>query len=170
MLVSSPIVYYDGGNFTVIKEFFTAHNGAIPGVLILTGLLDNVLSQFFWAWGVLHTSPTVATIGLSLTIPLSILSDLTISAEPVCFAQYVAAVLVCGGFFVLTLNEEDGSSGGENSGESNGTVTENNDKRVAIESGANISLEAGFANSNINTNEKRTEGLRAGLLENHAGS
>ena len=47
----------------------------IFGLLIIKGLFDNVLSDYLWARAVVLTSPTVATIGLSLTIPMAIVSD-----------------------------------------------------------------------------------------------
>ena len=36
--------------------------------LLLKGLFDNVLSDYFWARAVVLTSATVATVGLGLTI------------------------------------------------------------------------------------------------------
>ncbi|KAL8020215.1 putative solute carrier family 35 member SLC35F1/F2/F6 [Plasmopara halstedii] len=41
----------------------------------IKGLFDNVLSDYLWARAVLLTSPTVATVGLSLTVPLAIVAD-----------------------------------------------------------------------------------------------
>jgi hypothetical protein len=35
------------------------------------GLLDNVLSEYLWATAVLLTSPSVATVGLALTVTLA---------------------------------------------------------------------------------------------------
>jgi len=49
--------------------------GKIFGFLVLSGLCDNVLSDYLWARSVVLTSPTVATIGMSVTIPLAMLSD-----------------------------------------------------------------------------------------------
>ena len=50
-------------------------SGKIFGFLVLSGLSDNVLSDYLWARSVVLTSPTVATIGMSVTIPLAMLSD-----------------------------------------------------------------------------------------------
>jgi solute carrier family 35 protein F5 len=38
---------------------------------LLQGLLDNVLSEYLWATAVLLTSPSVATVGLALTVKLA---------------------------------------------------------------------------------------------------
>ncbi|RHY30803.1 hypothetical protein DYB32_004010 [Aphanomyces invadans] len=40
----------------------------ILGLLTVKGLFDNVLSDYLWALAMLYTTPTVATIGLSLTV------------------------------------------------------------------------------------------------------
>jgi len=45
------------------------------GLVVLNGLADNVLSDYFWARAVVLTSPTVATVGLSLTVPLAFITD-----------------------------------------------------------------------------------------------
>lgn len=84
----------------------------ILGFVVLKGLLDNVLSDYLWAKAVLYTSPTVATVGLSLTIPLAIPAD-SVSAAlgrpggaagvPLNAATGAAALLVLGGFGLLSL-------------------------------------------------------------------
>ena len=70
-------------------------------LLVFTGLFDNVLSQYFWAYSVLLTSPTVATVGLSLTIPMAIASDL-MRGKQVVIQQFAAAFFVCAGFLILS--------------------------------------------------------------------
>jgi solute carrier family 35 protein F5 len=45
------------------------------GFLVFIGIVNNVLSDYLWARAVIYTSATVATIGLTLTVPLGILTD-----------------------------------------------------------------------------------------------
>jgi hypothetical protein len=45
------------------------------GLICISGVFDNVLSDYLWARAVVLTTPTIATVGLSLTIPLAFLSD-----------------------------------------------------------------------------------------------
>ena len=82
--------------------FWASLSPEVLWLLLLTGLLDNALSQFFWAQGVLLTSPTVATAGLGLTIPLSVASDLLLghSVGP---WQYAASAVVGVGFLLVNL-------------------------------------------------------------------
>ena len=51
--------------------------GRILGWIVLKGLFDNVLSDYLWARAVMLTTPTIATVGLGLTVPLSVLASLT---------------------------------------------------------------------------------------------
>ena len=46
------------------------------GMTCIKGMFDNVLSDVLWAWAIMLTSPTVATVGLSLTVPAAVLSDI----------------------------------------------------------------------------------------------
>ena len=43
--------------------------------------MNNVLSDYLWARAVVLTTPTVATVGLSLTIPLAFVSDLFVKVK-----------------------------------------------------------------------------------------
>ena len=43
--------------------------------------MNNVLSDYLWARAVVLTTPTVATVGLSLTIPLAFISDLFVKVK-----------------------------------------------------------------------------------------
>lgn len=71
-------------------------------LLLFNGVFDNVLSQYAWAKAVQWTSPTTATVGLSLTIPLSVVADL---ARRVVLTgwSFVSMGLVLLGFVAVTL-------------------------------------------------------------------
>lgn len=74
----------------------------IFGLLIFNGIFDNVLSQFAWAKAVQWTSATTATVGLSLTIPLSIAVDFARGVKVLGWS-FVAAGLVVLGFILVSL-------------------------------------------------------------------
>jgi len=74
----------------------------IFGLLIFNGIFDNVLSQYAWAKAVQWTSPTTATVGLSLTIPLSILADV-VRRKALTVWSFIAALLVVLGFVLVPL-------------------------------------------------------------------
>lgn len=123
---------------------------AISGLLLLKGLLDNVLSDYLWylrgvsnprlpddycahspcvriliwcrAASVMLTSPSVATVGMSLTVPLAILSDLLLPrawlVDPVdpTATSVLAAIAVVGGFVAIAA--AGGGAGGDGDGRS----------------------------------------------------
>ncbi|CAE8617722.1 unnamed protein product [Polarella glacialis] len=89
----------------------------IFGLILVQGLLDNVLSDFFWAKAVLLTSPSVATVGMSLTVPLAMLSDVFMPRKwlvdpqtPGATSILASALVLCG--FVL-INAAGGSEPGD---------------------------------------------------------
>ena len=89
-------------------EDLAALTPQIAGLLLVKGLFDNVLSDYLWAAAVLLTSPSVATIGMSLTVPLAVLSDVSMPPEwlidpaPPTPLSVLAAVAVIGGFVAIT--------------------------------------------------------------------
>lgn len=72
------------------------------GFIILGGLCDNVFSDYLWARAVVLTSPTVATVGMSITIPFAMLSDFLLhKAESVPIWSMCGAALVVLGFILV---------------------------------------------------------------------
>ena len=43
--------------------------------VVVNGLVGTVLSEYLWLWGCFLTSSLVATLSLSLTVPLTVLAD-----------------------------------------------------------------------------------------------
>ena len=78
--------------------------GTIFGYILLESIFDNVISDYLWARSVLLTTPTVATVGLSLTIPLAILADVIIGYDgDINTFTLLGAGLVLIGFIVINL-------------------------------------------------------------------
>ncbi|KAF1323397.1 Drug/metabolite transporter, partial [Globisporangium splendens] len=76
----------------------------IMGLLIFQGLMNSVLADYLWAVAILYTSTTVATVGLSLTVPMAILSDWIVHGLSPGWVTIVSSVLVLGGFVVISLS------------------------------------------------------------------
>jgi solute carrier family 35 protein F5 len=70
------------------------------------GLFDQVLSDYIWARAVVLTSPTVATVGMSITIPLAIMSDLVFKGIPLTLPSVGGSLFVIGGFVWVTYASE----------------------------------------------------------------
>lgn len=84
----------------------------VLALLLVNGFVDNVAAQYAWAWGVLWTSPTAATVGLSMTVPLGIISDLC-RCKPVDAHMYIAALLVVTGFLAVSCATQPSAANAE---------------------------------------------------------
>ncbi|KAA8514826.1 hypothetical protein F0562_018005 [Nyssa sinensis] len=59
-------------------KFTIPHTTKVEEVVIANNIIGNVLSDYFWALGVVWTTPLVAALGQSLTIPLAMLANMII--------------------------------------------------------------------------------------------
>lgn len=108
------IDYYDNGNDGNYRYLSNQQiSWFVLFCLIVKGLFDNVLSDYLWARGIILTSATVATVGLGLTIPLALLSDLFIMnrSDVWTFESVFGAMLVLFGFIFVNIGEEEKREG-----------------------------------------------------------
>jgi drug/metabolite transporter (DMT)-like permease len=66
-----PLIILAAGGWGGVTHFSLT----IFGFLLLSSFFNDVVADYLWARSVLLTSPTVATVGLSMTIPLAIVTD-----------------------------------------------------------------------------------------------
>ena len=86
------------GAFRDVLDDCTANAFAL---VVAKGLVDNVLSDYLWARAVLLTSPTTASVGLSMQIPLAAVAEALLGrAGWLKSASSAAAMLVGCGFVV----------------------------------------------------------------------
>ena len=75
------------------------------GLIFVSGFFDDVISDYLWARSILLTSPTVATVGLSLTIPMAGIVDFfTTSPCTVSSSSLTGAIVVLIGFLIVSLD------------------------------------------------------------------
>merc|ERR1712187_735890 len=86
-------------HYTGIEEFSWPPRQTL-GKLTATGLV-NITSDYLWARSILLTSPLLATIGLSLTIPLALVVDEIIRGVRHSTVYFVGSAFVAVGFLLV---------------------------------------------------------------------
>jgi len=79
-------------------------SGRVWGFLILNGLIGTVLSDILEAFSIILTTPLINTLGLSLTIPMAMVSDIIRKAKSFSPVYYIGSLLVFVGFVLVNLS------------------------------------------------------------------
>lgn len=82
-----------------------APSARVWGLLTLNALAGSVLSDYLWARSVVLTSPLVATLALSLTVPLSAVADVVLRGSAFDAAHLGGMALVLAGFVGVNVAE-----------------------------------------------------------------
>lgn len=69
--------------------------------------LSSLISDIAWAYAVLLTSPIVVTVGLSTTIPLSLIGQIFINSQHASIVYWIGACIVLLSF--VFVNHEEAS-------------------------------------------------------------
>lgn len=101
----APVLFFS-------RQHFDKLTAPVLGLVLAKGLFDNALSDFLWAKAVVLTSPTVATIGLSLTIPVAfgidaVAHNLQTSRTLSLALRALGAALVLASFILVTAAGDD---------------------------------------------------------------
>ncbi|KAI1326836.1 hypothetical protein F5Y16DRAFT_218879 [Xylariaceae sp. FL0255] len=99
-----PILHYTG-----IEPFEPPPTGKIWAIIILNSL-SSFLSDISWAYALLLTTPLVVTVGLSLTIPLSLIGEMIQYNQYSSFVYWIGALVVV--FSFLFINHESRDADG----------------------------------------------------------
>ncbi|KIJ68330.1 hypothetical protein HYDPIDRAFT_106512 [Hydnomerulius pinastri MD-312] len=91
-------------------EHFELPNTKGAVISIVVNMFITLSSDYIYVIAMLKTTPLVATIGLSLTIPLAVLGDYFLS-KPAAIQVLLGAVLVTAGFIVVGIEDSKPKEG-----------------------------------------------------------
>lgn len=91
-------------HFTGVERFSLPPTTKIL-VIVLVNSASSLVSDFCWAYSMLLTSPLIVTVGLSLTIPLSLVGQIVLDAQYASIWYWVGALIVVLSF--VFINHED---------------------------------------------------------------
>ncbi|KAL9131827.1 MAG: hypothetical protein Q9217_000354 [Psora testacea] len=101
-------------HFTGIETFQMPPTRKIT-TIVLVNSATSLVSDFCWAYSMLLTSPLVVTVGLSLTIPLSLFGQMIVNSQSSSAMYWIGAVVVFLSFVFINY-ESQGKEGGSDSG------------------------------------------------------
>lgn len=92
-------------HYTGLETFEMPPTGTVT-LIILCNSLGSLISDMAWAYAVLLTSPIVVTVGLSITIPLSLIGQIVLNNQTVGVWYWLGALIVVGSFLFVNYDEK----------------------------------------------------------------
>ncbi|KAI1645564.1 uncharacterized protein F4817DRAFT_342994 [Daldinia loculata] len=97
-------------HFTGIEPFELPPSGKVWAIIILNSI-SSFVSDISWAYAMLLTTPLVVTVGLSLTIPLSLIGEMIQYAQYSSFMYWIGAAVVLVSFIFVNNESHDEDDG-----------------------------------------------------------
>ncbi len=92
-------------HFTGVEPFVWP-SGRVVSYLLVNGFFGSVVSDFLWARSVLLTTPVIATLGLTMTIPMALLVDAVVNGRKFNGMYAGGSLLVVLGFVMVNLKHK----------------------------------------------------------------
>lgn len=100
-------------HWTGLETFELPPDATIWGIIIFNAV-SSFISDISWALALLMTTPLVVTVGLSLTIPLSLIGEMLQYSRYSSFTYWVGATVVFVSFIVVSRESDDAEDNNKN--------------------------------------------------------
>mmetsp|Transcript_24698 Transcript_24698/g.38435 ORF Transcript_24698/g.38435 Transcript_24698/m.38435 type:complete len:131 (+) Transcript_24698:907-1299(+) len=87
-------------NYTGIEPFEWPDKEALQS-LTLNALIGTVISDYCWAQSAVLMGPLITTLGITLTIPISMLTDKIFEEVNFTWQYYLGSVCIISSFFII---------------------------------------------------------------------
>ncbi|KAL9612509.1 MAG: hypothetical protein Q9167_002894 [Letrouitia subvulpina] len=95
LLPGFPIFHYTG-----LEPFELPPTKRVLTIVLVNSAI-SLVSDFCWAYSIMLTSPLVTTVGLSLTIPLSLIGQMVLNGQSSSVTYWIGAVIVVSSFLLI---------------------------------------------------------------------
>ena len=92
-------------HFTSVERFGMPPNKHVTMIVLLNSA-TSLVSDLCWAYAVVFTSPIVVTVGLSMTIPLSLVGQIVLNGQTAPVIYWIGAMIVVAAFVFVTHEEK----------------------------------------------------------------
>ncbi|KAI0015507.1 hypothetical protein F4780DRAFT_763681 [Xylariomycetidae sp. FL0641] len=107
-------------HFTGIEPFELPPNGKIWSIIMLNSI-SSFISDVSWAYAMLLTTPLVVTVGLSLTIPLSLIGEMIQYNQYSSFVYWIGAGVVLLSFIFINHESKEDEAAKSSTADGNST-------------------------------------------------
>lgn len=100
-------------HYTRVETFQMPPGSKVWNVIIINSV-SSLFSDFTWAYAVVLTSPLIVTVGMSLTIPLSLIGQVLVNGQTAGVVYWIGATIVVASFVIVSLESEKKDNNDDN--------------------------------------------------------
>ncbi|XP_057540157.1 thiamine-repressible mitochondrial transport protein THI74-like isoform X2 [Amaranthus tricolor] len=89
-----------------LEPKFELPNSSTREIVLVNGVVGRFVSDYIWAVSVVWTNPLVASLGMTLTIPLAMVADIVIHSRHYSLIYILGCIQVLAGFVLANISDK----------------------------------------------------------------